>query len=103
MEDQQNVPAPQRVITGNELADEQRETTPEPLYVNNVELKMTPWDIEFRFAQIIGASAVGLTAVHRGTVTMSLEHAKALHVILGAHLAKFEEKFGTIPYSKKTD
>jgi hypothetical protein len=70
------------------------------VYVNNTELGFTPWDIRFRFREIMDSQGTQPVIKNHGLVVMAPAHAKALAETLQNTIATYEEKFGEIDLSK---
>jgi len=68
-------------------------------YANDTQIQTTPWDVRFRFGQVVEVDPANQTATVEAVadVRMSPEHAKRLVTILQQQLTTFEARFGTIP------
>jgi hypothetical protein len=74
-----------------------------PLYSNSVNVKTTPWDLEFAFGHALDVDKEGkLTVASRAVVVMSPAHAKAFLGVLADNLQQYEKEFGEIAWPKKT-
>jgi hypothetical protein len=71
-------------------------------YVNNSEVGMTTWDLSIRFARISAADTENLYVEDQAIVTMSLQHAKALAMILSSYVKQYEEGNGklSVPFQE---
>lgn len=65
-------------------------------YVNNTEVGMTTWDISLRLSRIEKADKEFLYLRDQATVTMSLQHAKAVAVILLGYIQQYESVNGPL-------
>jgi hypothetical protein len=74
-----------------------RDEKASPVYANNVVIELTPWDVKFRFGEILEASATALRTLERVAVVMSPQHALVLSKILNRHLDTYQTKYGPIP------
>jgi hypothetical protein len=65
-------------------------------YVNNSEVGMTTWDLSIRFARIEGIEEDILRVQDQAVITMSLQHAKALAMILASYVKQYEKDNGKL-------
>ena len=105
------------------MADEQRkETTPKEMvkvvrkraddsirvYTNSAHIDVTYFDFKISFGEFTDFDAENQTAIIHDTVAVSMspEHAKALHAVLGTNLEIYERDYGPIrkppPLSSET-
>src|SRR5262245_46457594 len=69
------------------------------LYVNNVLLSASNWDMSLTFGEIIGIDEKGLSVVEQKVkLNLSKEFMKALSNLLSANLEKYEKAFGEIQF-----
>jgi hypothetical protein len=74
-------------------------------YANNTNASSTFWDLRLFFGEIIfvPGSEIGAQIEDHVSVTMSWEHAKAVHALLGRMIDRYEERYGkTIREQPKT-
>lgn len=68
-----------------------------PVYCNNANIAIAPWDIRIIFSEIITAGKPEDTVnALRANVAMNPAHAKALAGSLGVAVAQYEKQFGQI-------
>lgn len=65
-------------------------------YTNNSEVGMTTYDLSIKFALIEGADNENLYLKDQTLVTMSLNHAKALAMILSSYVTQYENENGKL-------
>jgi hypothetical protein len=81
--DQQNVPSPEF----------------KKLYVNNVIIGASNWDMNLTFGEIIGLDEKGVPVVEQKVkLNMSKEFLKAVANLLAVNVAVYEERFGEIKF-----
>jgi hypothetical protein len=71
------------------------------IYVNSVQVEVTPWDFKLRLAQIGEASTDRLLLNELCFVYLSPQHAKALAMLLSQQVASYEKQVGPIPLGPK--
>lgn len=70
---------------------------PRVIYSNHVQVLVGPWDLIFRFGQVIFVNVDNkIQADELARVYMSPPHAKALVKLLARQVAVYEERFGAI-------
>ncbi len=65
-------------------------------YTNNSEVGMTTYDLSIKFGRIEGADAENLYLQDQAIITMSLQHAKALAMILSSYIKQYEKDNGKL-------
>jgi hypothetical protein len=68
-----------------------------PVYTNNVVIELSPWDIRFRFGELLEASPTQLKVLERLTVVMSPQHAAVMAQLLNQHIEAYQNTYGPIP------
>lgn len=72
------------------------------LYVNDVQLQTTPWDVRLTLGQIenvdVAENRAYITVL--ADVRLSPQHAKKLGEVLNGQIKNYEQNFGTIPQPK---
>lgn len=66
------------------------------IYANNFVLAVSNWDAALTFGEIVGEKDGKPVIEEKVKVTMSMPHAKAIHQLLGVHLALYEQVAGEI-------
>lgn len=70
------------------------------MYVNNVEMAFSAWDIRIQIGEVLGQKDGELVGKNLGTVVMAPAHAKAFLEALKTTMSLFEEKFGEIDMAR---
>ncbi len=65
-------------------------------YANNTEVGASPWDMRFKFAQLAGGDETHIFVEDQCDVVLSLQHAKALGIIIRQHIKSYEAAFGKL-------
>src|SRR5579875_3229963 len=65
-------------------------------YANSVQVRLSVWDFLLVFGTLSPQSAEQVEIENFQGIYLSPQQAKALHNILGANLAQYEQTFGTI-------
>src|SRR5437660_1194384 len=85
---------------GSAILKRQMQAQPAPdfrtIYVNSVQIEVSPWDFKFRLGHIMQATTQMLMIEETAHMYMSPQHAKAMLKILSRTLKGYEDKFGTI-------
>jgi len=68
------------------------------MYANNVEIKLSAWDVRFWFGEIqnVNPEAKEIMVTRRVRVIMSPQHAKAFSKVLADNIQKYEDAFGEL-------
>ena len=66
-------------------------------YANNTGIVVTPWDISLLFGRIVDMKGDKVLVDQFAKVTMSPQHAKAVHDLIGKQLEQYEVVHGRIP------
>lgn len=69
------------------------------LYANSVNIRLTPWDVQLIFGEILEADERKLVIENHLAVTLSPQHAKALLNALSGQVQAYERQFGEIRYT----
>jgi hypothetical protein len=72
------------------------------VYSNNVFLRLTPWDIQLTFGDILSGDQTTLLVENRLRVYLSPQTAKALSKALMASVQQYEAQIGEIKYGAIT-
>jgi hypothetical protein len=68
-----------------------------PVYCNNANIALAPWDVRIVFSEIIVAgNAEDMSQALRANVAMNPAHAKALAGALSTALSEYEKLYGQI-------
>ena len=67
------------------------------LYCNNVQMRISAWDICLFMGEIVEANAEALVVKNKTTVYMSPQHAKVFAQMLTNNIAEYERVIGKIP------
>jgi Protein of unknown function (DUF3467) len=73
------------------------------LYSNNVRLRVTPWDIQLTFGEVLVADETKLVIENRLAVNLSPQTAKALLKALAGMVQQYEANIGEIKYGERQD
>lgn len=65
-------------------------------YANNTEVGVSPWDMRFKFAQLMGGDETNIFLEDQCDVVLSLQHAKALGIIIRQHINSYEAAYGKL-------
>jgi hypothetical protein len=91
------MPEPKPIIGNPIFVDSESMFT---VYVNNTEVGFTPWDIRFKFREIMDSQGDQPIIKKHGTAVMAPAHAKVLAAALQQTISMYEEKFGNIETAK---
>ena len=67
------------------------------IYVNNVEIRATEWDIHLSMGEVTRRSEGEMRVKELVKIYMSPQHAKVFARVLTNQVARYEEAVGTIP------
>ena len=70
------------------------------LYSNNIHLRLTPWDIQLTFGEILSADATKMVIENRLAVNLSPQTAKSLLRVLDGIVKQYEAQIGEIHYGE---
>lgn len=70
------------------------------VYSNNAEIGFTPWDLRFKFREIVDVKENRPVVTFHGTIVMTPAHAKVLLGALERSISMYEERFGTVDLTK---
>ena len=66
------------------------------LYANSARMETTIFDLKIFFGELVQGGEKSYVQEY-ACISMSPQHAKAMHGVLGNHLSEYETRFGPIP------